>query len=97
MNSELDGRFCFTSLGDGILHMYNRISIEKQGRVLVHAALVIVLAFILGSGLGIPVMAGMVLLGYSLTPLSTEVLAAMSIAQYVGFMVVVGPTSALPT
>lgn len=67
-----------------------QISIEEQVRVLAHALLVIVLSFVLGIGLGIPVMLGMVVLGYSLSPPSTLVLAATSIAQYVGFMVVVG-------
>ncbi|MFW5950305.1 MAG: CPBP family intramembrane glutamic endopeptidase [archaeon] len=70
--------------------MNNRVSVEKPARTLAHALLVIVLAFVLGIGLGIPVMLGMALLGYSLSPPSTAVLAATSIAQYVGFIAVVG-------
>lgn len=70
--------------------MYNRSSVKKQVQTLAYALLVIVLAFVLGISLGIPVTLGMVLLGYSLSPPSTEVLAATSIAQYIGFMAVVG-------
>ncbi|EMA12966.1 CPBP family intramembrane glutamic endopeptidase [Haloarcula marismortui] len=70
--------------------MFNRVSVEKQARVLAHAVFIIVAAFVVGIGLGIPVTLGMVLLGYTLTPPSIEVLAATSIAQYVGFIAVVG-------
>ncbi|GAB7011103.1 CPBP family intramembrane glutamic endopeptidase [Halorubrum trueperi] len=70
--------------------MSNRVSVEKQARVLAHALIVIVLAFALGIGLGIPVTLGMALMGFSLSPPSTAVLAATSITQYLGFIAVVG-------
>ena len=70
--------------------MNNRSSIEALVRPLAHALLVIVLAFVLGIGLGIPVTLGLGVLGYSLSPPSTAVLVATSIAQYIGFIAVVG-------
>lgn len=70
--------------------MENRVSAERLAQTLAHSLLVIVLAFALGIGLGIPVTLGMARLGYSLSPPSTAILVATSIAQYVGFMAVVG-------
>lgn len=59
-------------------------------RALAHAALVIVLAFVVGIGLGVVGTLVMAIRGAPIDPPSAEVLAITSILQYVGFLVVVG-------
>lgn len=69
--------------------MFERAPVGDQVRALSHGLLVIVSAFVAGLGLGIPVLFGMALLGFSVDPPSTEVMTATTIAQYVGFVAVV--------
>lgn len=61
-----------------------------QIRPFAHSVLVVVLAFALGIGLGIPGALVMALLGFTISPPSTWVIAVTSSLQYVGFMIVVG-------
>lgn len=67
-----------------------RASSKTRRQSFTHSLLVIVLAFVVGIGLGIPGTLIMAILGFSLSPPSTWVLAATSVLQYVGFLLVVG-------
>lgn len=64
-------------------------SAGERARALGHSLLVIVSAFAVGIGLGIPGTFVLALVGISLSPPSVWVFAATSILQYVGFMAVV--------
>lgn len=67
----------------------NMASSDGQRRSVVHSLLVVVSAFAVGIGLGIPGTLVMGALGFSLEPPSLWVLAATSVLQYVGFIAVV--------